>query len=376
MNDTYYMEMALALAEKGKGFTSPNPLVGAVVVNDGKVVGKGYHKIYGGPHAEVNAINDAGPHAEGATIYVTLEPCNHTGNTPPCTEKILNAGIKRLVMAMPDPNPVASGGADFLKSKGIDVTTGILEKKAEKINEIFIKYVKTKQPFVILKCASTLDGRIATRTGDSKWISGPESRIFVHKIRHLVDGIMVGVDTVKADNPSLTTRLEGITGKDPRRIILDTRLTFPEDANMLQLDSDSDTIIVCGAGASGNSDVSEKMNRLKSQGVTLIETPLKNGLIDLNILMKQLAEYGLTSLLIEGGSRVIGSALNAGIVDKVFLFYAPKILGGDDGIPICRGTGPELMKDSIKLKDMKVCQSGSDIMIEAYVNDENALAEG
>ena len=250
MEDSYFMKMALALAEKGRGYTSPNPMVGAVVVKDGRVVGRGWHEKAGKPHAEVNAIDDAGIHAVGATIYVTLEPCNHTGRTPPCTQKIIQAGITRTVVAMNDPNPdVEGGGIDCLRQAGIQVTDGVCEAEARKLNESFIKFVRTKRPFVILKTASTLDGQIATRTGDSKWVTGEPARLFVHQIRHAVDAILVGIGTVLADDPSLTTRLPDRKGKDPTRIILDTRLSIPENARLLQLDSEADTIIVCGKSA-------------------------------------------------------------------------------------------------------------------------------
>lgn len=366
MNDTYFMEMALDLARKGAGYTAPNPMVGAVVVKNGEVVGKGWHQKAGGPHAEVHAIDDAGSQAAGATIYVTLEPCNHTGKTPPCTEKILKAGIQRVVVAMRDPNPIAAGGMEYLAEQGVAITTGICEREAKKLNECFLKYVTTQRPFVILKCAATLDGRIATKSGDSKWISGEESRHFVHLIRHQTDAIMVGVDTVKADDPSLTTRLEHMEGKDPVRVILDTRLTIPENAKLLQLKSDSDTLLVCGDLSQLGKERLEKKKRLEEKGARIIEAPLKEGRIDLDRLMDILGSLGITSLLIEGGSRVIASALQAGIADKVFLFFAPKFLAGDDGIPICRGEGPALMKDCIPLKSMDVKKSGGDIMIEGY----------
>lgn len=370
MDDKIYMKRALSLAEKGKGFTSPNPLVGAVVVKAGKIIGEGWHEKCGGPHAEVNAIDTAGTDCAGATIYVTLEPCNHTGQTPPCTHKIVNAGITRVVIAMKDPNPIAAGGADYLMQNGIEVISGICEAEAVKLNESFIKYATTKKPFVVLKYAATLDGRLATRTGDSKWISGAESRKFVHEIRHALDAIMVGVDTVKADDPSLTTRLEGIATKDPRRIILDTRLSIPENAKMLHLDSNSDTVLVSGKFDGRDKKLAEKRKRLENMGVTIIEVPLKNGLIDLNVLMEHLGAMKITSLLIEGGSRVIASAINSGIVDKVFAFYGPKMLGGDDGVPVCRGKGPDLMKDSITFSNMNVRLSGDDVMLEAYVNNQ------
>jgi len=363
MDDKYFMKMALGFAGKGLGFTSPNPMVGAVIVKDGTVVGKGYHKAVGEAHAEVNAIDDAKILAAGGTLYVTLEPCNHTGRTPPCTLKIIEAGIKRVVVAMKDPNPdVKGGGIDYLRLNGIEVTLGICEDEAKKLNEAFIKYVETRLPFVTLKCAATLDGRIATRTGDARWVSGEESRRYVHKIRHAVDAIMVGLNTVKVDDPSLTTRLDDMNGLDPVRIILDTNLSISEEAMVLQLDSDSDTIII-----TCNSVSEDKKRRIEKKGVKVIEAPVKDGLIDLASLMVHLGALEITSLLIEGGSRVNASALSAGIVDKVIFFYAPKILGGDDGIPMCMGPGPDLMKQCIPVKNINVHRFGDDIMIEGYI---------
>lgn len=357
------MEMALDLARQGEGFTSPNPMVGAVVVKDGKIVGTGYHEGAGKPHAEVNALNDAGKLADGATLYVTLEPCNHTGRTPPCTRKILETGIRRVVMAMADPNSdVIGGGAEFLKQRGVEIATGIGENRAGKLNEAFIKYVQTKRPFVIVKCAATLDGRIATRTGDSKWVTGEMAREYVHRLRHAVDAIMVGINTVQTDNPSLTTRLKHGEGKDPVRIILDTHLSISPDARVLRQDSASETILVTGTlDNSAEKTISDEMN------ARVIESPLKNGLVDLNDLMPRLGSMGIISLLIEGGSRVLASAFCSGIVDKVCFFYAPKILGGDDGIPICSGPSPELMEQAIGIKDLTVHRFGDDVMIEGYV---------
>ena len=368
MDDKYFMKTALDLAEKGLGFTSPNPVVGAVIVKDGKIVGKGFHKAVGTAHGEVNAINDAGFLANSATLYVTLEPCNHTGRTPPCTEKIIAAGIKRVVIAMQDPNPdVTGGGIDYLKNKGLEVKKGVCEKEAKKQNESFIKYVRTKRPFVIAKCAATLDGRIATKTGDSKWITCSESREYVHTLRHASDAIMVGIDTVKMDDPSLTTRLskdtDKLKGADPARIILDTNLSIPEKAKVLQIDSDSDTIIITGGLVS-----EEKKNRIEQKGVRVIKSHTKNGLIDLDLLMTQLGVLGITSLLIEGGSRVIASAFTANIVDKINFFYAPKILGGDDGVPVCKGPGPDLMSGCIQVQNISVRRFGNDVMIEGYIN--------
>ena len=368
MDDEHFMKMALDLAKKGEGFTSPNPMVGAVIVKNGRVVGKGYHKAAGEAHAEVNAIDDAGALAQGATLYVTLEPCNHTGRTPPCTEKILAAGIRRVVAAMHDPNPeVKGGGIDYLKRRGIEIKTGVCEDLAKRLNEIFIKYVKTNRPFTIIKCAATLDGRIATRTGDSRWVTGEEAREFVHRLRHTVDAIMVGINTVEKDDPSLTTRLTnslgGLKGLDPVRIVLDTNFKIFEEAKLLRLDSDSDTIIITGRSVS-----EDKKARIEQQGAKVIESPVKDGLIDLDILMDRLGALGITSLLIEGGSRVIASALSAGIVEKIFFFFAPKILGGDDGVPVCKGQGADLMESCIPVKDINVRRFGNDVMIQGYID--------
>ena len=363
MDDKHFMQMALDLAIKGQGFTSPNPMVGAVVVNNHQVVGTGYHQMLGGSHAEVNAIDAAGPKAKGATLYVTLEPCNHTGRTPPCTTKILESGIERVVIAMIDPNKdVAGGGARFLTQCGIRVTSGICREQALKLNEVFVKFVSTRRPFVIAKCAATLDGRIATRTGDSKWVSGPEARQFVHRLRHAMDGILVGINTVRHDNPNLTTRLPEGRGKDPVRIILDTRLSISPQAKLLQQSSDAETIV-----AAGRQLAPEKKTALEKAGARVMQMELKNGLIDMDALMDRLGALGLTGLLIEGGSRVLNSAFRAGIVDKVVFFYAPKILGGDDGIPICSGPGPEKMSQSIAVHGTTVRRCGDDVMIEGYI---------
>ncbi|MEJ2170626.1 MAG: bifunctional diaminohydroxyphosphoribosylaminopyrimidine deaminase/5-amino-6-(5-phosphoribosylamino)uracil reductase RibD [Desulfobacterales bacterium] len=368
--DKRFMKMALDLAKKGEGFTSPNPMVGAVVVKDGTVVGKGYHQAAGKAHAEVNALDDAGSLAQNATLYVTLEPCNHTGRTPPCTEKIVSTGIRRVVAAMTDPNlEVKGGGLEYLKSRGISVTSGVCEAQAKRLNEAFIKYVGSKRPFTIVKCAATLDGRIATKTGDSRWVTGEESRQFVHRLRHGVDAIMVGINTVEKDDPSLTTRIasppKSFTPKDPIRIVLDTRLRISEKAKLLRLHSRSDTILVIGAPVA-----EDKKGRLQKCGVRMIEMPVTNDLIDLDRLMDRLGSLGITSLLIEGGGRVIASALSAGIVDKVYFFYAPKILGGDDGIPICKGPGAEVMNQCIAVKDIRVQRFGDDVMIEGYIQNE------
>jgi diaminohydroxyphosphoribosylaminopyrimidine deaminase/5-amino-6-(5-phosphoribosylamino)uracil reductase len=356
------MKMALELAEQGRGWTSPNPMVGAVIVKDSTVVGKGFHEAAGGPHAEIQALGEAGEKASGATLYVTLEPCNHTGRTPPCTQAIVRSGIKRVVAGMKDPNPkVTGGGLTFLKSQGLGISVGVCEDECRRLNEIFIKYVTTSLPFVILKCAATLDGCIATHTGDSKWITNPLSRQFVHELRHAVDAIMVGIGTVLKDNPRLTTRLEGRKGSDPMRIVLDTHLTIPPNARLLHLASDSDTLI-----ATGSSAPAEKRKRLERPGVRFLALKDDGRQIDLTALVRELVRMDITSLLIEGGSRVNSSALRAGIVDKIHIFYAPKICGGG-GVPVCKGPGVNLMEESMHITDISVRRFADDVMIEGYV---------
>jgi len=272
------------------------------------------------------------------------------------------------VVAMQDPNPnVAGGGIDYLRQRGLVVRSGVCESEARKLNEAFIKYVTTGRPFVIIKCAATLDGRIATRTGDSKWVTGTESRAFVHRLRHAVDAIMVGIHTIQKDNPSLTTRIDDKGGKDPVRVILDTHLSIAEDAKVLRLQSDSATILAVAAAPVSDAR-KEKRIRLEKKGVRVVEAPLKAGRVDLDSLMNRLGADGITSLLIEGGAEVIASALADGIVDKIFFFYAPKISGGDDGVPICRGIGPELMGQCIRVRDMEVHRYGSDVLIEGYID--------
>jgi diaminohydroxyphosphoribosylaminopyrimidine deaminase/5-amino-6-(5-phosphoribosylamino)uracil reductase len=363
MNDEQYMQMALDLASQGRGFTSPNPMVGAVVVKDGAVIGRGYHRFAGGAHAEVHALEAAGAAARDATLYVNLEPCNHTGRTPPCTRKILEAGLRRIVIGMRDPNPtVTGGGADFLKAQGLEVTCGVCAEQAGELNEVFVKHILTGRPFVIAKCAATLDGRIATRSGDSKWVSGEESRAFVHELRHAMDAILVGAGTIAADDPLLTARLPGRLAKDPIRVILDPRLRTSPTARVLNHSSAAETILVAGTEAPASARA-----RLERKGVRVIEAEIRGGVIDLDRLMDQLGRMGLTSILIEGGSRTLGSAFRSGIVDKVFFFYAPLLTAGDDGLPICSGAGPEKMRDCLRLERIRTRRFGDDVMIEGYL---------
>ncbi len=360
MDDQFYMRRALELAAMGEGFTSPNPMVGAVVVRKGRIVGEGWHQAAGLPHAEVNALDDAGKRSRGSTLFVTLEPCHHIGRTPPCTEKILASGVSRVVMAMQDPNPgVKGGGAEFLKSKGIQVTDGVCEQEARRLNECFIKHVTTGRPFVIVKCAATLDGRIASSAGDSKWITGPDSRRFVHRLRHRLDAIMVGSSTVKIDNPALTTRWESAVTKNPLRVVLDTHLSIPEESQVLDMGVEPGVIVATGPDADDN-----RIASLKKKGVDIIVCPLHEEKIDLKVLLQHLGARGITGILIEGGSQVIGSAFSQGVVDRIYFFYAPKILGGSDGTPMIGGKGALRIEDCLTIKHIELHRFDDDILIE------------
>jgi diaminohydroxyphosphoribosylaminopyrimidine deaminase / 5-amino-6-(5-phosphoribosylamino)uracil reductase len=363
MNDEHFMQLALGLAAQGRGFTSPNPMVGAVVVRDGVVVGQGYHQAAGGPHAEVHAIDAAGDAAAGATLYVNLEPCNHTGRTPPCTRKIAEAGLRRVVIGMRDPNPkVAGGGVEFLQARGIEAVCGVCEEQARELNEAFVKHSRTGRPFVIAKCAATLDGRIATRSGDSRWVTGAEARAFVHELRCASDAIMVGAGTIAADDPRLTARLKGRPARDPIRIVLDPRLRSAPTARVMQHSSAAETILVVGRDVPASARA-----RMQMKKVRVIEAETRAGRIDLGRLMDQLGQMDVTSILIEGGGRTLGSAFRAGIVDKACFFYAPLVTAGDDGVPICSGAGAERMRDCLRLDRIRTRRFGDDVLIEGYV---------
>jgi len=361
--DVKFMQRALELAQKGIGCTSPNPLVGAVIVKDGRIIGEGYHQFYGGPHAEVNAFRNAVEDVAGATMYVTLEPCSHYGKTPPCAKAIVERGIKNVVIGLIDPNPLVAGkGVQILKENGLDVVTGVLEDEGRKLNEVFLKYITTKLPFCILKTAMTLDGKIATYTGDSKWITNNQSRALVHQIRHRVSGIMVGIGTVLADDPMLNTRLENGEGRDPHRIIIDSKARLPLDAKMLNMASNAKTIVVATEKAE-----QDKLEQLRAKGAEVIIAPQRNGNIDLSFVMEELGKREVDSVLLEGGGSLNYSALEEGIVDKVYAFIAPKIIGGKDAKTPVEGNGKEFVRDAILLQDIRTHSLGDDIMIEGYV---------
>ncbi|WP_368652988.1 bifunctional diaminohydroxyphosphoribosylaminopyrimidine deaminase/5-amino-6-(5-phosphoribosylamino)uracil reductase RibD [Ornithinibacillus sp. 4-3] len=365
--DIKYMRRALELAKGGLGYVNPNPLVGALIVKKGRIIGEGYHKAYGSHHAEINAFLNATEDVKDATMYVTLEPCSHYGKTPPCVEAIVEKRIKKVVIGLKDPNPLVTGrGIKILEEAGIEVVSGVLEEDNKKINEIFLKYITTKLPFVIMKTAMTLDGKIATRTNSSKWITGELSRKYVHELRHKVAGIMIGVGTVLADNPSLTTRLKDRKGCDPIRIIVDSSARIPLEAKVLNLASNARTIIAVTEKAD-----MKKIKMLEKKCAEVIVIPSKNARVDLTLLMKKLGERKIDSILLEGGSELNYAALEQGIVDKVNAFIAPKIIGGNTAKTPVDGQGRAHMEEAINLDCFDIHRFGEDIMLETYIRRGN-----
>jgi diaminohydroxyphosphoribosylaminopyrimidine deaminase/5-amino-6-(5-phosphoribosylamino)uracil reductase len=361
--DQHYMKMALRLAARGAGLVSPNPMVGAVVVKAEEVVGRGWHHRYGEPHAEVMALRDAGSQSRGATLYVTLEPCNHHGQTPPCTEAILAAGVKRVVAAALDPNPtVNGGGAAFLKEKGLEVELGLLAEESRRLNESWLTWVETGLPFVIAKAACSLDGKIATRTGDSKWLTGETARAYGHRLRHWCDAILVGIGTVLADDPNLTARPSQRNGSDPIRLVLDSRLRIPLDARLINLKSPAPTWVVCTAAAP-----TEKIQALESQGAEVLVLPEQDGRVALKPLLQELGRRRVQSLLVEGGAEVLGAFLDQRLVDKFYFFYAPKILGGKTGYPAVAGQGVAKLSEAHQARNLSLRRLGPDLLISGYI---------
>jgi diaminohydroxyphosphoribosylaminopyrimidine deaminase/5-amino-6-(5-phosphoribosylamino)uracil reductase len=364
--DEQYMKMALDLAARARGRTSPNPMVGSVIVKNGAVVGRGYHKKAGTPHAEIHALKEAGEAARGATIYVTLEPCCHHGRTGPCTEAILSAGIKRAVVAMTDPNPLVAGkGLDILRKAGVEVVSGLLAEEAAKLNEVFIKYISTGMPFVLLKTAMSLDGKIAAYTGHSRWITGSASRAYVHHLRDSYDAILIGIGTLMADNPSLTARLscpeDGVKGKDPVRVIVDSLARTPPEAKVLTQISAAPTIIAITAAAP-----EERVQKLVAAGAQIIIAG--NGpKIDLPYLFKSLTAIDITSILIEGGAAVNASVLEQKLADKLLWFIAPKIIGGKEAPGPVGGRGVAAVSEALLLERISVQRFEEDICLEGYL---------
>lgn len=370
-SDIKYMQRALAIAVGGIGFVSPNPLVGCVIVKAGRIVGEGYHERYGGPHAEVNALRAAGSEARGATLYVTLEPCCHTGKTPPCVDAVLQAGVGRVVMAMRDPNPqVAGGGVVRLHDAGIEVTLGIGEAEARRLNETFLHYIETQRPFVTLKCAVTLDGKIATRTGASRWITGGPARDQVHRMRHAADALLVGSGTALQDDPQLTTRLPGGGGVNPLRIVVDSRLRLPVGSQLAVVAPDCRTLVATSERAPV-----EKQRQLENQGVEILRLPsYADGRVNIEALFAALGARGVADLLVEGGATLSATLLQRRLVDKIVVFVAPKIIGGD-GINVVAALGVETMADALQFYGMTSQSVGEDVMLEAYLKPLKPLPE-
>ncbi|MBP5555722.1 MAG: bifunctional diaminohydroxyphosphoribosylaminopyrimidine deaminase/5-amino-6-(5-phosphoribosylamino)uracil reductase RibD [Lachnospiraceae bacterium] len=360
MNDEFYMRRALELATMGRGNTNPNPMVGAVIVKEGRIIGEGYHERYGELHAERNALKNCIESPEGATVYVSLEPCCHHGKTPPCTDALIESGIGKVVVGMLDVNPIVAGnGVNILIDHGIEVVTGVLEDECRRLNRIFIKYITEKLPYVVMKYGMTADGKIATVTGESKWITGPSSRENVHRTRHSLMGIMVGIGTVIADDPMLDCRLpEG--GKNPVRIICDSSLRTPMDSKIVKTATEIRTII-----ATVSTDES-LIKEYESKGLEVVRTSGGDGKVNLKELMRILGEMGIDSILLEGGAQLNFSALNSRIVDEVHTYISPKIFGGDAKTPV-GGKGIEKIDDAVMIKPFSITGFDDDIFVESEV---------
>lgn len=373
MTDRDYMIRAIELAKKGTGWTNPNPLVGAVIVKEGRIIGEGFHRRYGELHAERNAIASLTEPAEGATMYVTLEPCCHYGKTPPCTEAILENGIRRVVIGSADPNPkVAGKGAGILREAGVLVEEDFMRKECDGLNTIFFHYITSRTPYVIMKYAMTADGKIATKTGASKWITGEDSRMEVQKLRHRCMGIMAGIGTVLADDPMLNVRLP--EGNSPVRIICDSSLRIPPDSRICRTAGQYRTIVAYAPHREHDAEDSvkdellqEKLHKLERLGIEAVPVSDGNGRVDLRKLMELLGEWGIDSILLEGGGSLNDSALRAGIVQEVQAFLAPKIFGGREAKTPVAGVGVELPSEAVSLEFQKARQIGEDFLIEYRV---------
>ena len=359
--DAYYMRKALKIAAYARGRTSPNPLVGSVIVKDDRIVGQGWHRKAGTPHAEIHALNQAGELAEGATVYVTLEPCSHTGRTGPCADALIRAGVKRVVIAMVDPNPaVAGNGVRKLQDAGIEVETGLMAKEAAELNRIFIKWISTKMPYTIVKSAMSLDGKIATDIGESQWITNETARGYGHTLRDICDGIVVGIDTVIADDPSLTTRISGQSGKNPIRIVLDTKARIPLTARMLS-DGQAPVIVI-----TTNEADPDKVRALEAKGATVLIVASKDGHVDIREAFAELGKQQISSLLIEGGAKTVSSVIREGLADELMTFIAPILIGGQ-GAPSAFGArGVSHLADAVTLEDVSIEPLDGNYLFRGY----------
>ena len=366
-NELPWMQRALELAERGRGFVEPNPLVGAVVVRDGQVVGEGWHQRYGEAHAEVNALAAAGEAARGATLYVTLEPCCHHGKTPPCTDAVVRAGIRRVVAAMTDPFPqVAGQGTEALRRAGLQVDVGLAEAEARRLNAPYLKLLATGRPYVHAKWAMTLDGKIATRTGDSKWISNPASRHRVHALRGRMDAIVVGIGTALADNPQLTVRPPG--PRTPCRVVLDSRGRLPLDSHLAQTARDVPVLLATAADVPA-----DRVNALQALGVELVQPAPRGGRPDVPALLDELGRRRMTNILVEGGSEVLGAFLDARAIDEVHVFIAPRLAGGAQAKSSLGGRGVDRIADALGLADWTVEVVEGDCYVHGHAQNERAL---
>jgi len=360
--DEQFMRTALKLAARGRGRTAPNPMVGAVVVSAGRVVGQGWHRRAGEPHAEVLALRQAGEAAKGATLYVSLEPCCHHGRTPPCTDAILAAGVSRVVAAMQDPFPkVAGGGFAQLRGAGVEVATGVLDEEARELNRAFIRAVETGLPWVTLKMAMTLDGKIATRTGDSRWVTGETARRFVHGLRNQCDAVMVGIGTVRADDPLLTCRLH--RGRNPLRVVVDARAELPLTSRLAQTARGTPTLLAVSQEA--------EITHLEAAAIEVERIPSVEGRVDIAALLRRLVERGIHSVLCEGGAVLAGSLLDARLVDDVVWFIAPKLVGGEGPGPVAGG-GVERMAEAFRIEKPRIRRYGEDLAVLGCLNRARA----
>ncbi len=357
-----FMRLAVEEARRALGRTSPNPTVGAVLVKGGRVIARGHHRKAGQPHAEVVAIRRAGAAARGADLYTTLEPCDHYGRTPPCTLAILEAGVRQVICASSDPNPLVNGkGIARLRRAGIPVKTGVLQAEADRLNQPFFKYVRTGLPWVTLKSAITLDGKIATATGDSRWISGQRARAWAHRLRDQVDAIVVGANTVRLDNPRLTTRLPRGGGHNPVRVVVDSRLRLSAERAVFAKTSGAPTIVATLQDPSGL-----RARRLRRRGVEVLRVQGRGGRVDLADLLHQLGGRGMLHLLVEGGAQLHAGFLRQGLADELVLFIAPSLIGGD-GLSWVGSLGVRRMKQAIKVRDLAVERVGEDLLVRARV---------
>jgi len=365
MTDIDYMRIAYKLARRAQGETSPNPLVGAVIVHQGKIVGEGWHKSCGGDHAEIVALKKAKDKSRGATLYVTLEPCGHFGRTPPCVDQIIQGGIHEVIVGMKDPNPLTNGQSLVkLRHAGIKVKVGFLKEELSRMNEAFIKYITQRLPFVVAKSAQTLDGKIASARGDSRWITSPESRAYAHTLRKDFDGILVGINTVLKDNPFLNAPEKKF--KPIKKIIVDSTLRVPLDANIFKASQPLDIIIATTPKAK-----KARIHLLRQKGIEILICPQQRGKVRLKWLLKELARREIASLLIEGGGRIIGSALREKLVDKFLVFMAPKIMGDETALPSVMGLKTANVHEALRLHRIKVKRISDDILIEAYVHRDH-----